>query len=156
MVSLDVKVSSGGSKDLRSNLVQTKDSENVSTLTKRRKEDFDLGWVRAFPHVLVASMSNFLSGYHIGVMNGPIVSVAWKLSFEDNPTLDGLVVSIFIAGAFIGSIGSGSLVDKLGCRHTFQVDTLPLILGGLIFVISQNDKDILGVVDYFASCSTRS
>ncbi|KAF3625891.1 hypothetical protein FXO38_12923 [Capsicum annuum] len=26
----------------------------------------DLGWLPAFPHVLTASMSNFLFGYHIG------------------------------------------------------------------------------------------
>lgn len=29
-------------------------------------EDVDLGWFPSFPHVLVASMSNFLFGYHIG------------------------------------------------------------------------------------------
>jgi hypothetical protein len=28
--------------------------------------DADFGWVRAFPHVLTASMANFLFGYHIG------------------------------------------------------------------------------------------
>lgn len=26
----------------------------------------DLGWLRAFPHVLTASMANFSFGYHIG------------------------------------------------------------------------------------------
>lgn len=26
----------------------------------------DLGWLPAFPHVLIASSSNFLFGYHIG------------------------------------------------------------------------------------------
>jgi hypothetical protein len=30
---------------------------------------FDLGWLPAFPHVLVASMSNFTFGYHIGSVN---------------------------------------------------------------------------------------
>ncbi|KAL6975678.1 hypothetical protein U1Q18_024473 [Sarracenia purpurea var. burkii] len=77
-------------------------------------------------------MSNFLFGYHIGVMNGPIVSIARELGFEGNSFLEGLVVSIFIAGAFIGSISCGSLVDKLGCRRTFQVDTIPLILGAIV------------------------
>lgn len=66
------------------------------------------------------------------VMNGPIVSVARELGFEGDPILEGLVVSIFIAGAFIGSISSGLLMDKLGCRRTFQVDTIPLILGAFI------------------------
>lgn len=66
------------------------------------------------------------------VMNGPIVSIAKELGFEGNPILEGLVVSIFIAGAFVGSISSGSLADKLGCRRTFQIDTIPLILGAII------------------------
>ncbi|KAG8375914.1 hypothetical protein BUALT_Bualt09G0008600 [Buddleja alternifolia] len=94
--------------------------------------DVDFGWLPAFPHVLTASMSNFLFGYHIGVMNGPIVSIAKELGFEGNSFLEGLLVSIFIGGAFIGSISCGSLVDKLGCRRTFQLDTIPLILGAII------------------------
>lgn len=73
----------------------------------------------------------FFVGFY-RVLNGPIVSVARELGFEGNPILEGLVVSIFIVGAFVGSICSGSIVDKLGCRRTFQIDTIPLILGALI------------------------
>lgn len=65
-------------------------------------------------------------------MNGPIVSIARELAFEGNAILEGLVVSIFIAGAFVGSISCGSLVDRLGCRRTFQIDTIPLVLGAII------------------------
>lgn len=65
-------------------------------------------------------------------MNGPVVSIAQELGFEGNSILEGLVVSIFIVGAFIGSVSSGSLVDRLGCRRTFQIDTIPLILGAVI------------------------
>ncbi|KAJ6722710.1 PLASTIDIC GLUCOSE TRANSPORTER 1-RELATED [Salix koriyanagi] len=99
---------------------------------KKNPSSSDIGWLPAFPHVLIASMSNFVFGYHIGVMNGPIVSVAKELGFEGNSILEGLVVSIFIVGAFLGSVASGSVVDKLGCRRTFQLDTIPLILGALI------------------------
>lgn len=65
-------------------------------------------------------------------MNGPIISVARELGFDRNPILEGLVVSIFIVGAFLGSISSGSVVDKLGFRRTFQIATIPLILGALL------------------------
>ena len=65
-------------------------------------------------------------------MNGPIISIARELGFEGDPILEGLVVSIFIAGAFVGSISCGSLVDKLGCRRTFQIDTIPLIVGAIV------------------------
>lgn len=70
-------------------------------------------------------------------MNGPIVAIARELGFEGNSFLEGLVVSIFIAGAFIGSICSASFVDSFGCRRTLQLDTIPLILGALLrFILS--------------------
>ncbi|MED6208630.1 hypothetical protein PIB30_047099 [Stylosanthes scabra] len=105
---------------------------------------FDYGWLPAFPHVLIASMSNFIFGYHIGVMNGPIVSVARELGFEGNSFIEGLVVSIFIAGAFIGSLSAGPLADKFGCRFTFKIDTIPLILGAIVSAKAHSLNDILG------------
>ncbi|KAJ4826116.1 hypothetical protein Tsubulata_044252 [Turnera subulata] len=117
--------------------------ENPSIEEEKSGENTDLGWLPAFPHVLIASMSNFLFGYHIGVMNGPIVSVARELGFEGDSILEGLVVSIFIAGAFVGSLACGSLVDKLGCRRTFQIDTIPLILGAIISAQAHSLDEIL-------------
>ncbi|URE19557.1 Sugar transporter [Musa troglodytarum] len=105
---------------------------------QKETEGLDLGWLPSFPHVLTASMANFLFGYHIGVMNGPIEAIAHELGFEGNSFLEGLVVSIFIAGAFIGSLGVSSFVDKFGSRHTFQLDTIPLILGALFRYLQQN------------------
>lgn len=104
---------------------------------------FDLGWLPVFPHVFTASMANFLFGYHIGVMNGPIVSIARELGFEGNSLLEGLVVSIFIIGAFIGSIGSGLLIDKFGYRRTLQICTIPLILGAILSAQAHSLDEIL-------------
>uniref|UniRef100_A0ACD5Y2R1 Uncharacterized protein n=1 Tax=Avena sativa TaxID=4498 RepID=A0ACD5Y2R1_AVESA len=107
--------------------------------------DADLGWVRVFPHVLTASMANFLFGYHIGVMNGPIEDIARELGFQGNPFLQGLVVSIFIVGAFFGSLGSSALVDYLGCKRTLQIDSIPLILGAFISAQAHSlDEMLLG------------
>ncbi|CAM8896644.1 unnamed protein product [Rhodiola kirilowii] len=106
-------------------------------------QTLDLGWIPSFPHVLTASMTNFLFGYHIGVMNGPIISIARELGFEGNPILEGLVVSIFISGAFIGSLSSGAIVDKLGCRRTLQLSTLPLIIGALLSAQAHSLDEIL-------------
>nr|GEV67050.1 probable plastidic glucose transporter 1 isoform X2 [Tanacetum cinerariifolium] len=109
------------------------------------EEEDDIGWLPAFPHVFVASMSNFLFGFHIGVMNGPIISIAKELGFEGNSILEGLVVSIFIAGAFLGSAGAGYLVDRLGFRRTLQVDTIPLILGAVLSAQAHSlDQLLLG------------
>ncbi|KAJ0986553.1 hypothetical protein J5N97_004909 [Dioscorea zingiberensis] len=108
-------------------------------------QGLDLGWLPAFPHVFTASMANFLFGYHIGVMNGPIQAIAQELGFDGNPFLEGLVVSIFIAGAFIGSISSSTLIDRLGCRRTLQIDTIPLILGAVLSAQAHSvDEMLLG------------
>lgn len=113
--------------------VPDSNSEKESLVSEEQNDqEIDLGWLPAFPHTLVASMSNFLFGFHIGVMNGPIVSIAKELGFEGNSILEGLVVSIFIAGAFLGSAGAGYVVDRLGFRRTLQVDTIPLILGAVL------------------------
>ncbi|KAH9620983.1 hypothetical protein KSS87_008850 [Heliosperma pusillum] len=88
-------------------------------------------------------MANFLFGYHIGVMNGPIVSVARELGFEGSTILEGLVVSIFIVGAFIGSFISGSVVDKFGCRRTLQIDTIPLIIGAILSAQAHSVDEVL-------------
>lgn len=93
---------------------------------------FDWGWLPAFPHVVTASMANFLFGYHIGVMNGPLTSIAHELKFEGDTIVEGFVVSTFLLGAFLGSIGGGVLADKIGRRRTFQVDMLPLIVGAAL------------------------
>ncbi|KAK6118620.1 hypothetical protein DH2020_047612 [Rehmannia glutinosa] len=117
--------------------------QNNSNHEGDENKEVEFGWLPAFPHVSIASMSNFLFGYHIGVMNGPIVSIAKELGFEGNSFLEGLVVSIFIGGAFIGSISCGSLVDRLGCRRTFQLDTIPLILGAIISAQAHSLNEIL-------------
>ncbi|KAG9154529.1 hypothetical protein Leryth_014970 [Lithospermum erythrorhizon] len=124
---------------------QNQNPDDEKKLLKEKGIDggTDIGWLPAFPHVLIASLSNFLFGYHIGVMNGPIISIAKELGFEGNSILEGLVVSIFIGGAFMGSLGSGFLVDMLGCRRTFQVATVPLILGALISAQAGSLDEIL-------------
>ncbi|WOK93513.1 putative plastidic glucose transporter 1 [Canna indica] len=121
---------------------QRADAE-ISSDVQKENQSLDLGWLPAFPHVLTASMANFLFGYHIGVMNGPIEAIAHELGFEGNSFLEGLVVSIFIAGAFIGSLSIASLVDKFGSRRTFQLGTMPLILGALLSAQAHNLVEML-------------
>jgi hypothetical protein len=42
------------------------ESEKIRASEKNGEDVVDYGWLPAFPHVLIASMSNFLFGYHIG------------------------------------------------------------------------------------------
>jgi len=42
---------------------------------------------------------------------------------------EGLVVSVCLGGAFIGSLFSGWIADGVGRRRSFQLCALPMIIG---------------------------
>ncbi|XP_002960400.2 plastidic glucose transporter 4 [Selaginella moellendorffii] len=84
------------------------------------------------PYVAIASLGAFLFGYHLGVVNGALEYLAKDLGFAGNAVLQGWVVSSTLAGATIGSFTGGSLADKIGRRHTFQLDALPLAIGAFL------------------------
>lgn len=86
-------------------------------------------WKHSLPHVLVATISSFLFGYHLGVVNGTLESISVDLGFSGNTISDGLVVSSCLGGAFIGSMFSGWITDGVGRRRAFQLCALPMIIG---------------------------
>ncbi|XP_057454319.1 probable plastidic glucose transporter 3 isoform X2 [Lotus japonicus] len=86
-------------------------------------------WRRSLRHVIVASISSFLYGYHIGVVNETLESISVDLGFSGNTMAEGLVVSICLGGAFIGSLLSGWIADGVGRRRSFQLCVLPMIIG---------------------------
>ncbi|KAK7349188.1 hypothetical protein VNO77_06357 [Canavalia gladiata] len=86
-------------------------------------------WRRSFRHVVVASLSSFLYGYHIGVVNETLESISIDLGFSGNTMAEGLVVSICLGGAFVGSLFSGWIADGVGRRRSFQLCALPMIIG---------------------------
>ena len=45
---------------------------------------------------------------------------------------EGLVVSICLGGAFVGSSFSGWIADGVGRRRSFQLCALPMIIGAVI------------------------
>ncbi|EFJ32048.1 hypothetical protein SELMODRAFT_439936 [Selaginella moellendorffii] len=121
--------------------------EDVSKTTKPESSidlgDPDVGWVPVLPHVLTAAMANFMFGYHIGVINGPLESIARELGFDGDTIMQGFVVSIFIVGAFAGSVSGGVLADKIGRRRTFQLDMIPLVLGPAISANAHTVNEML-------------
>ncbi|TKY64477.1 plastidic glucose transporter 3 [Spatholobus suberectus] len=86
-------------------------------------------WRRSLRHVVVASLSSFLYGYHIGVVNETLESISVDLGFSGNTMAEGLVVSICLGGAFVGSLFSGWIADGVGRRRSFQLCALPMIIG---------------------------
>ncbi|KAG8656939.1 hypothetical protein MANES_03G023200v8 [Manihot esculenta] len=89
-------------------------------------------WRLSFPHVLVATISSFLFGYHLGVVNEPLEIISLDLGFNGNTLAEGLVVSTCLGGALIGSLFSGWIADGVGRRRAFQLCALPMVIGASI------------------------
>ncbi|KAH1048052.1 hypothetical protein J1N35_038836 [Gossypium stocksii] len=86
-------------------------------------------WKRSLRHVLVATLSSFLYGYHLGVVNETLESISRDLGFHGNTMAEGLVVSTCLGGAFVGSLFSGLIADGVGRRRALQLCALPMIIG---------------------------
>ncbi|KAL8149179.1 putative plastidic glucose transporter 2 [Apium graveolens] len=100
-------------------------------------------WKLSLPHVLFASIVPFLFGYHLGVVNEPLESISSDLGFKGDTLAEGLVVSICLGGAFVGSLLSGWIADGLGRRRAFQLCALPLIFGASISASTNNVAGML-------------
>ncbi|MBA0748975.1 hypothetical protein Gogos_002945 [Gossypium gossypioides] len=86
-------------------------------------------WKRSLRHVLVATLSSFLYGYHLGVVNETLESISRDLGFHGDTMAEGLVVSTCLGGAFVGSLFSGLIADGVGRRRALQLCALPMIIG---------------------------
>jgi len=71
-----------------------------SQLDVMEQESIKPSWKLSLPHVCVATIASFLFGYHIGVVNAPLEYIAFDLGFSGNTLAEGLVVSMFLVGAF--------------------------------------------------------
>ncbi|CAI9100361.1 OLC1v1037341C1 [Oldenlandia corymbosa var. corymbosa] len=110
------------------------DVESRSALLQNSMEDqiSNPSWKLSFPHVLVATIVSFLFGYHLGVVNEPLESIAAELGFNGNTLAEGLVVSTCLAGAFLGSLSSGWIADGVGRRRAFQLCAIPMFVGAIL------------------------
>ncbi|KAM7480469.1 hypothetical protein LguiA_028682 [Lonicera macranthoides] len=115
--------------------VSSRDRLNVQEKEEGRlqsgtgKETGNPSWKRPLPHVMVAALSSFLYGYHLGVVNDTLETIGMELGFSGSTLAEGLVVSTCLGGAFVGSLLSGWIVDGVGRRRAFQMCALPMIVG---------------------------
>ncbi|MBA0864530.1 hypothetical protein Goshw_003927 [Gossypium schwendimanii] len=114
------------------------DKEQVRLLSGVGKDIGNPSWKRSFPYILLAALSSFLFGYHLGVVNGTLESMSHDLGFHGDTMAEGLVVSTCLGGAFVGSLFSGSIADGVGRRRAFQLCALPLIIGSSMSATAKN------------------
>ncbi|KAK7340949.1 hypothetical protein VNO77_21667 [Canavalia gladiata] len=95
------------------------------------------------PYVSVACLGAFLFGYHLGVVNGALEYLAKDLGITQNAVLQGWIVSTVLAGATVGSFTGGALAEKFGRTRTFQLDAIPLAIGGFLCATAQGVKTMI-------------
>ena len=84
------------------------------------------------PSVATACLGAFLFGYHSAVINAPLGAIADDLGFAEDVAAKGAVVSVLVAGGFLGGLGIGPLADAQGRRAALFATTVPLTIGTLI------------------------
>ncbi|CAN1302036.1 Probable plastidic glucose transporter 3 [Linum perenne] len=114
------------------------DREDDSDPIQTSKDIGNPPWRRSLMHILVATISSFLFGYHLGVVNETLESMSVDLGFSGNTMAEGLVVSTCLGGAFIGSLFSGWVADGAGRRRAFQLCALPMIIGASMSATTNN------------------
>jgi len=88
--------------------------------------------MKVLPYVATTLLGAFLFGYHLGVVNAALEYLAVDIGIASSTVLQGLVVSITLAGAFAGSVVGGSLNDTYGRCKSFMIASVPLVLGGVM------------------------
>ncbi|KAL9297508.1 hypothetical protein ACSQ67_023404 [Phaseolus vulgaris] len=130
----------GSSAKPRSLRVQPSD-EDVEDLLPNNISGKPSGTV--LPYVGVACLGAMLFGYHLGVVNGSLEYLAKDLGIIQNTVLQGWIVSTLLAGATVGSFTGGTLADKFGRTRTFQLDAIPLAIGGFLCATAQTVQTMI-------------
>lgn len=130
----------GSSAKPRSLRVQSSD-EDVEDLVPSNISGKPSGTV--LPYVGVACLGAMLFGYHLGVVNGSLEYLAKDLGITQNTVIQGWIVSALLAGATVGSFTGGALADKFGRTRTFQLDAIPLAIGGFLCATAQSVQTMI-------------
>ncbi|KAK8551233.1 hypothetical protein V6N12_039884 [Hibiscus sabdariffa] len=92
------------------------DKEQVRLLNGVGKDIGNPPWKRSFPYILLATLSSFLFGYHLGVVNETLESISYDLGFH----------------------GDTMAEDGIGRRRAFQLCALPMIIGSSMCATAKN------------------
>ncbi|KAM5342778.1 hypothetical protein ACJ41O_013744 [Fusarium nematophilum] len=91
-----------------------------------------------------AALGAFLFGYDLGVIAAVVASSTFRNAFNPTTSTEGLVVSMFTAGAFFGAGAAGPMGDRLGRRATIVIGSLIFLLGGGLQTGAQDIHQLWG------------
>lgn len=79
-----------------------------------------------------------------GVLSGILVNEDWLTLFnQPSATIQGLVVSVFLLGAWISSYPASWFMDHLGRRWTIEIGSCVFIVGGILQTASRTMVQIM-------------
>ena len=90
--------------------------------------------------MFVSTFGNLLFGYDTGVLNGALPYMARPSQLNLDPVLEGLVTSILLLGAAIGSFFGGRLADKYGRKKMLSVLAVLFFFGAMGCTFSPTAK----------------
>lgn len=91
---------------------------------------------------LVSAMGGLLFGYDWVVIGGAKIFYEQFFEIANNPAMQGLAMSIALAGCLIGALTSGILADRLGRKPL-------LLISALIFVVTAYGTGVFSNFNYF-------
>lgn len=91
---------------------------------------------------LVSAMGGLLFGYDWVVIGGAKIFYEQFFEIANNPAMQGLAMSIALAGCLIGALTSGILADRLGRKPL-------LLISALIFVVTAYGTGAFSNFNYF-------
>jgi MFS family permease len=83
-----------------------------------------------------AAVGSLLFGYDTGVIAGALLYIKPEFGLEDEPALEGLVVSATLVGACLGAFAGGALSDRFGRRRPLFFTAALFTAGGLLMALA--------------------
>lgn len=90
---------------------------------------------------LVATFGGLLFGYDTGVINGAFSSLKENMALT--PDTEGLVMSVLLIGAALGSVGGGKLADFFGRRKYLIYLSFVFFIGAILSAAAPNVTSLL-------------
>jgi len=90
----------------------------------------------------IAALGGLLFGYDTGVISGALLFIRQALSLS--PTMQGIIVSIVLAGAAVGAAIAGYLSDRFGRRRVILGAALLFVLGAVLSALPSGLPALLG------------
>ncbi|RNF02221.1 putative sugar transporter [Trypanosoma rangeli] len=92
---------------------------------------------------LFAALGGFLFGYDTSVINGALFQIKDWFEFSGHSWKAGLIVSIAVAGAFVGAFIPGLLATRCGRRACIAIADVFFIAGSIIMAVAMNVEMLL-------------